>query len=160
MTILVLQGSACSVNFTHFAISVKILAENLKQLAVTWLPGYPLFGCMFQIYCYTHSGDNSYRNTLQSDPKRSLAWPCPIMCMIFHDLTSDIYVGGALKQMPENLTSFWRELGIGVLLCCPQIIIQTFSADHSLSSVDWLWIEIGSYKRGEMQSLGFRIQHS
>ena len=34
MTILVLQGSACSVNFTRFAFSVKILAENLKKLAV------------------------------------------------------------------------------------------------------------------------------
>ena len=46
MTILVLQGSAFSVNFTRFALSVKILAENLKKMAVTWLPGYLLFGCM------------------------------------------------------------------------------------------------------------------
>ena len=45
MTILFLQGSACSVNLTRFAFSVKILAENLKKLSVTWLPGCPLFGC-------------------------------------------------------------------------------------------------------------------
>ena len=43
MTILLLQGSACSVNFTRFAFSVKILEENLKKMAVTWLTGYPLF---------------------------------------------------------------------------------------------------------------------
>ena len=36
---LVLHGSACSVTFTRFAFLVKILA-------VTWLPGYLLFGCM------------------------------------------------------------------------------------------------------------------
>ena len=41
MTLLVLHGS--------FAFLVKMLAENLKKVAVTWLPGNLLFRCMVVI---------------------------------------------------------------------------------------------------------------
>ena len=51
MTILFLQGSACSVNFTRFAFSVKILAENLKKIVsnlITRLPAFWMYSNVHQ----------------------------------------------------------------------------------------------------------------
>ena len=57
---------------SHHYFSVKILAENLKKMAVFWLLGYPLFGCLypcdclpFPFFAQSYSDQMKYSNLIE-----------------------------------------------------------------------------------------------